>query len=205
MPTIRIDAGAQPSQAETHVFTFKEGLLSSMAHDLRLKVTRWNLTWDTEAKVLEAAWDAGSLLVDCVMRDGREAAGVLGAKDLDKIAKSVREDVLTVARYPHIKFRSTRVAADGADAWAVDGELELHGVKRTVSARATRAAAGSPPPGSEADPRRAFAREADRWVAEVTLHQPDFGIKPYSAMLDALKIKPAVRVRVSVATAAVAG
>lgn len=184
MPTIRIDAAAAPAQADTQVFTFKEGLLSSMAHDLRLKVTRWNLAWDADAKVLEATWDAGSLLVDCVMRDGREAAGVLGAKDLDKIAKSVRDDVLTVARHPQIKFRSTRVAADGPDAWAVDGELELHGVKRAVSARAVRA--------------------GDRWVAEVALHQPDFGIKPYSAMLGALKIKPAVRVRVSVATAAVA-
>jgi hypothetical protein len=184
MPTIRVDAGAAPTQAETQVFTFKEGLLSSMAHDLRLKVTRWNLTWDSEAKVLEGAWDAGSLLVDCVMRDGREAAGVLGAKDLDKIAKTVREEVLAVARHPQIRFRSTRVAADGPDVWVIDGELELHGVRRAVSARATRA--------------------ADRWVAEVALHQPEFGIKPYSAMLGALKIKPAVRVRVSVAAAAVA-
>ena len=31
--------------------------------------------------------------------------------------------------------------------------------------------------------------------AEVTLHQPDYGIKPYSAMFGALKIKPDIRVR----------
>ena len=41
-------------------------------------------------------------------------------------------------------------------------------------------------------------RDAGRWVAEVLLHQPDFGVKPYSAMLGTLKIKPDVRVRVSV-------
>jgi hypothetical protein len=35
-------------------------------------------------------------------------------------------------------------------------------------------------------------------VAEVKIHQPDFGIKPYTAALGALKVKPDVLVRVSV-------
>jgi len=35
-------------------------------------------------------------------------------------------------------------------------------------------------------------------VAEVPIHQPDFGIKPYSAMLGALKVKPDLVVRCSV-------
>ena len=38
----------------------------------------------------------------------------------------------------------------------------------------------------------------DDWVAELKLHQPDFGIKPYSAALGALKVKPDILVRVSV-------
>jgi polyisoprenoid-binding protein YceI len=40
-------------------------------------------------------------------------------------------------------------------------------------------------------------RDGARWVSEVVLHQPDFGVKPYTAMLGTLKIKPDVRVRVS--------
>jgi hypothetical protein len=40
--------------------------------------------------------------------------------------------------------------------------------------------------------------DGDRWVAEVKIHQPDFGIKPYTAALGALKVKPDVVVRVSV-------
>jgi hypothetical protein len=35
-------------------------------------------------------------------------------------------------------------------------------------------------------------------VAEIKLHQPDFGIKPFTAALGALKVKPDVVVRVSV-------
>jgi hypothetical protein len=40
--------------------------------------------------------------------------------------------------------------------------------------------------------------EGDRWVAEMNIHQPDFGIKPYTAALGALKVKPEVMVRISV-------
>jgi hypothetical protein len=38
----------------------------------------------------------------------------------------------------------------------------------------------------------------DRYTAELKLHQPDFGIKPYTAAFGALKVKPDVLVRVSV-------
>jgi hypothetical protein len=43
----------------------------------------------------------------------------------------------------------------------------------------------------------------DRWGAQISIHQPDYGIKPFSAMLGALKVKPKVRVRVFVAAAEV--
>lgn len=183
MPPIRIDAGADSAKAETVVFTFKEGLLSAMAHDLRLKVTRWNLAWDAAAQTLEASWDAGSLVVEAVMRDGREHPGALGQRDFDKIAKTVRDEVLSASRYAQIRFRATRLVADGPEAMKIEGELELHGAKRQVATRATLA--------------------GGRWSAEVVLNQPDYGIKPYSAMLGALKIKPEVKVRVSIAADAV--
>jgi hypothetical protein len=35
-------------------------------------------------------------------------------------------------------------------------------------------------------------------VVELKLHQPDFGIKPFSAALGALRVKPDVMIRVSV-------
>ena len=42
-------------------------------------------------------------------------------------------------------------------------------------------------------------------VTVVRLHQPDFGIKPYSALLGTLKIKPEVTVRCSVPRASLPG
>ena len=41
-------------------------------------------------------------------------------------------------------------------------------------------------------------RDGDRLRAEVTIHQPAFGIRPYTAMLGTLRVRPDVIVRVSV-------
>lgn len=171
------------TNADCHVYTFKEGLLSAVAHDLALKVTRWSVKTaprDDGALDIAASFDASSLVVESVMRDGRPAAGVLGAKDLDKIAKTVREEVLVSSRHPSITWRGVG-RREGAGEAKVDGELTLCGRTRKVGGR-----------------MRLEGGESGAWVLEVVLHQPDFGVKPYSAMLGTLKIKADVKVRVRI-------
>jgi polyisoprenoid-binding protein YceI len=155
-------------------------LLSPVAHDLKLKVTRFSLT--VAADRVEGRWDAGSLEVASVMRDGREVPGALGRRDFDKIAKTIREDVLSSRRHPEIAFRSDSVVVDGERA-VVKGSLTLAGKSRPLTIEA--------------------GKRHGRWIAEVSLHQPDFGIKPYSAMFGTLRIKPDVKVVVSVPADAV--
>ncbi len=165
-----------PNSAECSVYTFKEGLLSAAAHDLKIKVSRFTLKVDASA--VEGRWDARSLVVAAVMRDGHEAHGVLGQRDMDKIAKTIRDDVLSSDRYPEIVFRSDGVSVnDAGDRATIKGTLTLAGRSKVLTVEARR--------------------EDARWVCEVVLHQPDFGVKPYSAMLGTLKIKPDVKVRVS--------
>lgn len=159
--------------AQVHVLTEKEGLLSAIAHDLELAVTSFTVQADEQA--IEATFDARSLKVLHALKDGRPASG-LSEKDKADIEKNVVKDVLHAERHPQIRFVSAAVKRDGAAA-SVTGTLTLHGVSRPVSFTA-RSAGGS-------------------WVAEVPLHQPDYGIKPFSAMMGTLKIKPGVRVRVS--------
>ena len=60
---------------------------------------------------------------------------------------------------------------------AIFGKLTLHGRTREL--------------------RIAARRVADRYVTEVALHQPDYGIKPYTALLGTLRIQPNVTVRMS--------
>jgi polyisoprenoid-binding protein YceI len=50
-------------------------------------------------------------------------------------------DFLNVAQFPTIKFTSTKIAATG-DGYDVTGDLELHGVKKSITAKFVLAGAG---------------------------------------------------------------
>jgi len=169
---------------ECLVFTFKEGLLSAVAHDLKIRVGRWELRRDGDDGAVEASFDPSSLTVVCAMRDGRDALGAVSARDAQKIEASIRSDVLLASQHREIRFRSTRVEPQG-DGYQIEGELTLAGRGRKLAARVTR--------------------QGGQLVTEVRLHQPDFGIKPFSAMFGTLKIKPEVVVRLSVPAPSPAG
>jgi hypothetical protein len=160
------------------VFTFKEGLLSPVAHDLRLRVTKFSLEVAGASSAIIASFDTSSLRVDTPMKEGAENPTALSAADKDKIAAQIRDDVLHSARHPEATFRSSAVSARSDGGYDIDGELTLHGVTRRLGAQ-TRLVAG-------------------RQQLELTLHQPDFGITPYRAMLGTLKIRPDVLIRLTV-------
>lgn len=84
------------------------------------------------------------------------------------------DEVLESRRFPEVNFRSTQVEVRG-EGYQVAGLLKIKGVERPLTAQ--------------------VKPEGEGWLLEVPLHQPDFGIKPYSAMLGALKLKPGLRVR----------
>jgi polyisoprenoid-binding protein YceI len=126
---------------------------------------------------VEARFDAQSLEVVCRRKDGVDEPGGLSRLELGQIHGNIRDDVLGAKKHPQVTFRSTRVTPAG-DGFRVEGDLTLHGTTRPIAAD--------------------VKREGDRLRAEVKLHQPDFGIKPYSAALGALKVKAGVVVTVSV-------
>ena len=164
--------------ADVLVFTFKEGLLSAVAHDLQIRVTRFAIHIDEETRAIEATFDPRSLRVMTAMRDGSAAHGALSDSDRSKIQENIVDDVLHPTKFSEIRFASTSVEEDEqGTGYRVRGRLTLHGQTREV----------------------AFTSRSDGegQVAEVTIHQPDFGIKPYSAMLGTLKIKADVIVRVA--------
>ncbi|MFN0246854.1 MAG: YceI family protein [Kofleriaceae bacterium] len=161
------------NDAECHVFTFKEGALSALAHDLELAVRRFTIEVTDELAV-DAKFEASSLAVLHAIKDGRPRDVSEG--DKRKIERNIADDVLETRRHPEIRFRAAKAVPAG-DGFVLAGELSLHGKTRPLEIK-TRPANG-------------------KQVAEITLHQPDFGIKPFSAMLGTLKIKPDLKVRVS--------
>lgn len=164
--------------ADVLVFTFKEGLLSAVAHDLKIRVTRFSIHIDEDTKAIDATFDATSLRVDTAMKDGADAYGALSDSDRQKIEENLQGDVLAAKKFPEIRFVSTSVAEDEqGTGYHVRGRLSLHGQTHEV----------------------AFTSRTDGegQVAEVKLHQPDWAIKPYSALLGTLRIKPDLLVRVA--------
>ncbi len=163
------------SSASCHVLTFKEGVLSALAHDLEIVVKRFTIELADDLAI-DARFDAGSLTVAHAMKEGRPS-DALGDGDKRKIEKTIATDVLDTRRFPEIRFVAPAPTAAG-DGFAYRGQLTLHGKTRAVEARSQVSGAHQ--------------------VAELVLHQPDFGIKPYSAMLGTLKIQPDIRVRIRV-------
>jgi polyisoprenoid-binding protein YceI len=164
--------------AEALVFTFKDGLLSKVAHDLKLRVTRFSVELDPAASSVRAELDPASLVVVNAVRDGAEAPQALSDADKQKIGTQLRNEVLQTDRHHLIRFQSTGMERRPDGGYAIAGELTLHGATR---------------------PLRFDTRlEGGRQVAELELHQPDYDIVPFKAMMGTLKVKPGVRVRVSI-------
>ncbi len=80
--------------------------------------------------------------------------------------------VLDAARFPEIRFRSTRVERAG-NGWKIEGELTLHGQTHPVTV---------------------MAREAGgRYTAAAAFKQTAFGITPVNAGSGTVKVKDEVR------------
>jgi polyisoprenoid-binding protein YceI len=166
------------NDAEALVFTFKDGLLSKVAHDLKVSVTRFSVDFDPSSSKIDAEFDPTSLRVLNAVHDGAEDPKALSDSDKEKIAAQIQKDVLETDRHPTVRFTSTQVVRRPDGGYSIKGDLTLHGTTRPISAESRV--------------------EGGRQVAEVELNQPDYGVVPYKAMMGTLKVKPVVRVRISV-------
>ncbi|HPB98999.1 MAG TPA: YceI family protein [Polyangiaceae bacterium] len=167
-----------PSSVRIHVLTYKEGLLSAVAHDLWIDVTRFTVDVNEEKNGVEVKVDASSLSVRCAMKEGEQRMDMLSAKDKRDIEKHIVEDVLVIKKHRDIRFHSRSMMAKG-EGFSVSGDLEVMGKTRSISFDL-------------------MPRDREWLEATLRIHQPDFGIKPFSAMLGTLKIKPELDVVVHV-------
>ncbi|MFL5313108.1 MAG: YceI family protein, partial [Myxococcales bacterium] len=159
-----------PDTATCEVFTYREGILAAVGHDLKLRAERFEI--DADATSVRARFDPSSLRVSAAMRGGREDPAALSERDRREIERSCAREVLEAERFPEITFTSTEMQHG-----SVRGTLSLHG--------------------RELSGEFAVKRSEGRAVAEVELDVRRFGIRPFTAMLGALRVSPMVRVVVS--------
>lgn len=169
--------------ASVHIYTYKAGLLSVVGHDLLLRVGTFNIDVDPEEPSVRATFDPGSIVVINAVSGETENPSALSDEDRQTIQGYLHKDILAVSRHPEIVFTSTDVYRED-DEWEVEGDLMLHGTQHSITLTA--------------------ASEQEHLVGEVVLNQPSFGIKPFSALMGTLKIKPDIRVVVRIPLRALA-
>jgi hypothetical protein len=160
--------------SEIHVFTYKAGLLARVAHDLRLRVQRYDFTLH-DGRV-SGGCDANSLLVEGAMTQHGLEPNALSEHDRQQILETVRVEILESDRYPRVSF-DARVSAN-AGAIHIDGSLRLRGRTLAIESELRGGA-------------------ADLWQASFEITPSRFGIAPYKALAGAIKLQDRVTVMVT--------
>ena len=164
------------STAVCQIFTYKAGMLSGLAHDLRISVTSFVIDLGGEDHFISARFDTRSLRVDCAMVNGIERPNVFSLRELDDINNNIIREVLHTDLYPEILLLSSLVKKKESD-YFVTGQLALRGQTREISFVVRK-------------------ENEKQYVSDVSLHLPDFGITPFSALFGAIRIKPDILVHI---------
>lgn len=167
-----------PPSASLRLRTYRQGLAAKAGHDLVLEATAWHGT----LVVPDEPDGVPSVTVEIDLRSLRVVEGSGGVKpltdgDKEEIRKTMQKPLRT-ADYPTATFRSTGVRVDG-DRVTLPGELTLAGQTHPVELEARRHDDGTV-------------------VGHAQIVQTAWGIKPYTGLLGALKLRDAVDVDVSV-------
>jgi polyisoprenoid-binding protein YceI len=163
-----------PDRGRIVLRTFRDGLAAQAGHDLTIEATRWSgdlrVNDDLSPASLEVSIDLGALVV----RDGTGGVKPLTDRDRREIAVNARR-VLGTDQHPEAVFTadSFRAGTDGGG--EITGAFTLRGRERPLRLQVKQTG-------------------ADRYHAETQIVQSDYGIKPYTAFLGALRVRDAVDV-----------
>jgi len=164
-------ASAQPKVIDTQesvmtVHVYRTGALSAFGHDHEISAPITGGSVDIAAHKVDLHVDAKALRV-------QDAA--VSEKDRSEIQTTMLgPEVLDVARYPEIVFRSSSIEPAGEGAWKIIGNLILHGMPQPVTLD--------------------VLEKAGQFTGHALLKQTDFGIKPVKAGGGTVKVKDEVRI-----------
>lgn len=166
-----------PQSGRLLIKTGRTGLGARAGHDLVIEATSWNCR--VTVTPADPAQSSVTVQVDVDSFEVREGTGgvkPLTDSDRSEIKRNIREKILHTSEHPTITFQSTSVSGS-PEALTVDGDLTIMGVTRPATATAAVS--------DDGDVR-----------GSATVVQSDWGIKPYSALLGALKLADEVAIEV---------
>lgn len=167
-----------PTEGTLQVRTGRQGMAQKVGHDLTLEASNWRATVTVDPEPgnseVKATIEPRSLEV---------VSGSGGAKPLsDKDKKDIKKNIAGLLGNDSITFESTSVQPKDDSAATVVGNLSIAGQSRQVSLDLT------------VEPDGTGARLRGR----VPIVQSNFGVKPFTAMMGALKVKDEVEVDLDV-------
>jgi len=170
-----------PSGGRLTLRTYRSGLAAQAGHDLTIEITQWSGELDGDDGApdrLEVRINLDSLVV----REGAGGLKPLTDRDRREIALTARKQ-LQADRYPEATFTAAQFAPDDTGGGRINGTLVLRGQSHPLTLTVSKAGEG-------------------RYRATATVVQSEFGIKPYSGMFGALKLRDAVDVEVDIGLSA---
>ena len=167
-----------PTDGPLQVRTGRQGMASKVGHDLTLEATNWKASVTVDA-------DAGQSQVTATVepRSLEVVAATGGAKPVsEKDKKDIKKNIAGLLGNNSITFQSTSVQARNEHNATVAGNLSIANQSRPVTLDLT----------IEPDGGAVHLR------GRVPIAQTSFGVKPFTAMMGALKVKDEVEVDLDV-------
>ena len=149
-----------------YLFCFKTGVLSRVAHDIRLSVQPREFSRIGDA--IRAVFSPTDIVVDGAIKGQHLSPKTLSNKDKHDIRKKLRAEVLKGQNFPTIT-----VCGD-LNEGLFQGELTLMGLTRPL--------------------RFPTTIEGDVILAEFEIQPSRWGIRPYRALLGAIQLQYRIRV-----------
>jgi len=162
------------ASGDLQVITGTAGPAAKMGHRLTLAMRSWQATVQWKGKS-PAAVELTVAVDSLQVLSGEGGVTPLTAPE-KAVARSNALKFFDARKFPTIRFSSEQISKT-ADGYRLEGMLEIHGTSRPQTVDVT----------AEDD--------ATRLATEVAVRQSDFGVKPYSLMMGALKVADEVTVR----------
>lgn len=164
-----------PADGELHILTGVAGRAAKMGHRLTIGMGAWqgSVRWaGGEPTGVDLTVDVDSLQV----LSGEGGLTPLAGPEKG-VARSNALKSLDVKKFPQIRFTAHEIART-SDGYRLTGTVEIHGVTRPQSVDVT------------VDDRG----DTVGLTSQVRITQSDFGVKPYSLMMGALKVADEVTI-----------
>ncbi|HEY3905032.1 MAG TPA: YceI family protein [Streptosporangiaceae bacterium] len=165
-------------QGRVALLTARDGLAAQAGHDLTIEISTWSgeLTVDDDGQPVELSvkLDLNSLVV----REGTGGVKPLTDRDRREIAVTSRK-VLGVERHPEANFVASGFEPNSNGGGFIQGTLTLGGISRPLKLHVVKTGPES-------------------YHATASVRHSEFGIKPYTAFLGALKVSDAVGVTIDI-------